>query len=152
MSVRTASLQPAPTEVGAAVDALPAVQDFLRRHTGDEMVRLRAVGDGDETTLALPRAALSGLAQILRHMSEGRGVSIVPAHAELTTQQAADMLNVSRPFLVGLLEAGEIPHRMVGPHRRVRAEDLVAYLRADDHRRREAADGLTALTQEMGLI
>ena len=79
-------------------------------------------------------------------------MSVVPANAELTTQQAADLLNVSRPFLIGLLDAREIDYRLVGKHRRIRAESLLAYIRADDQRRRQVADDLTALNQEMGLL
>jgi excisionase family DNA binding protein len=84
-------------------------------------------------------------------MSAGEGFSIVPSPAELTTQQAADLLNMSRPFLIGLLESDEIEYRMVGKHRRVKAASLHNYLRADSRRRREAADELFALNQEMGL-
>ncbi|WP_329787654.1 helix-turn-helix domain-containing protein [Lentzea sp. DG1S-22] len=84
-------------------------------------------------------------------MAAGHGVSVVPADAELTTQQAADMLNVSRPYLIGLLKAGEIEYRMVGKHRRIKAASLVEYMRSDDQRRRRAADELSALTQEMGM-
>jgi excisionase family DNA binding protein len=85
-------------------------------------------------------------------MAKGQGVSVVPSHAELTTQQAADMLNVSRPFLIGLLDAGEIEYRKVGKHRRIKAESLIAYMREDDRSHRAAADELSSLSQEMGLL
>jgi len=84
--------------IGTAEEALPMVQESLRRHQDTDVVALQTNDAEGETTLTVPRAALDLLAQILGHMSEGRGVSIVPSTAELTTQQAADMLNVSRPF------------------------------------------------------
>ena len=68
------------------------------------------------------------------------------------TQQAAELLNVSRPFLIGLLDAGEIEYRKVGKHRRIKAQSLMAYMARDDQERREAADELTRLNQEMGLL
>jgi len=79
-------------------------------------------------------------------------VSVVRADAELTTQQAAELLNVSRPFLIGLLDAGEIEYRKVGNHRRIKAQSLMAYMAPDDQERRQAADDLTRLNQEMGLL
>ncbi|MEU4540957.1 helix-turn-helix domain-containing protein [Streptosporangium sp. NPDC023825] len=94
---------------------------------------------------------MSLLACILTQAAEGRGVSVIPSHAELTTQQAADILNVSRPYLIGLLESGAIPYRMVGKHHRITAEDLMEYKRRDDLKRRTAADDLAALGQELGL-
>ncbi|MFF3453721.1 helix-turn-helix domain-containing protein [Streptomyces sp. NPDC002730] len=108
------------------------------------------IEDGD-ADLELPREAMELLAAVLSHMAAGRTVSIVPEHAELTTQQAADMLNVSRPFLIGLLEAGEIDFRKVGTHRRIKAQSLLEYQRQDDQKRRAAADELRSLNQEMGL-
>jgi excisionase family DNA binding protein len=143
---------PGPTDIGIAHDALPHIKAYLARHQEQETVRLVVDDEHDEDeTLEVPRGAVELLARILAHMAAGEGVSIVPAHAELTTQQAANMLNVSRPFLIGLLESGEIEHRLVGKHRRVKAASLNAYIRSDDRRRREAADELSALTQEMGL-
>ena len=145
-------VRPAEADVTAAVEALPHVRDYLSRHPGEGMVRLRVDDDRVEETLTVPRGAVELLARILAHMANGQGVSVVPANAELTTQQAADLLNVSRPFLIGLLTAGEIEFRLVGRHRRIRAESLLNYMRADDQRRRQSADELTALTQEIGLL
>lgn len=145
-------VQPDEADVSAAVEALPHIRDYLARHLGQESIRLR-VDDGDEDeTLVLPRGAIELLARVLAHMANGQGVSVVPADAELTTQQAASLLNVSRPYLIGLLDAGEIEYRLVGKHRRVRADSLLAFLRIDDQRRRRTADDLTVLNQEMGLI
>ena len=88
---------------------------------------------------------------ILAQLAEGGGVAVVSSEAELSTQQAADLLNVSRPYLINLLDAGTIPHRKVGRHRRIRVQDLLDYKRRDDRERRAAADDLGALTQELGL-
>ncbi|MEU1277443.1 helix-turn-helix domain-containing protein [Streptomyces sp. NPDC005805] len=131
--------------------ALEQVRGYLARHR--EATRIQVtVQDGGGEALALPREAVELLATVLAHMAAGRSVSVVPHNAELTTQQAADLLNVSRPFLIGLLEAGEIEFRTVGKHRRVLASSLLAYKRDDDRKRREAADELTQLGQQTGLI
>ncbi len=141
---------PAEADITSAHEALPHIKAYLAKHQGDEFVRLVVDDDCDES-LEVPRGAVELLARILAHMAAGESVSIMPSHAELTTQQAADLLNVSRPFLIGLLDAGEIEYRTVGTHRRVKAESLRRYMRNDDLRRRQAADELSALNQEMGL-
>lgn len=105
----------------------------------------------EEIEVTLPAEALHLLVRILSHMANGDAVTLMPVQAELTTQKAADLLGVSRPYLIRLLEDGTIPHRKVGTHRRVRAVDLVAYRQKDDVERREALDGLTAEAQELGL-
>ena len=121
---------------------------------GTDKSDLRIHIQGDEQPgedIALPMPAFHLLKDILAQMAKGNGVTLLPVRAELTTQQAADLLNVSRPFLIGLLEDGKIPFRLVGQHRRVRLDDLMAYKRKDDDARRRIADQLTADAQELGM-
>jgi excisionase family DNA binding protein len=113
-------------------------------------VRLQAEG-APEATATLPQEAFDILLEVLGQMANGNAVTIVPVHAELTTHQAAEILNVSRPYLIGLLEAGKIPYRMVGTHRRIRFTDLMAYKQQDDARRDEAVAELTRQAQDLDL-
>ena len=99
----------------------------------------------------IPTAALRLLKEILDHMAHGNGVALTPLHAELTTRQAADLLQVSRTHLVQLLDEGRIPCRKVGAHRRVRARDILNYRHETESRRRTALDELTAADQNLGL-
>lgn len=145
------AVRPAASDVHASVAALPRVRDYLTDHPDAGIVRLRVDDDPRGEVLALPRPAVELLARVLTHMARGEAVSVVPSSSELTTQQAADLLNVSRPFLIGLLDAGDIAYRRVGTHRRVSAESVLAYRRADDDQRHRAADELTALSEELGL-
>ena len=114
-----------------------------------DSARLKVI-DGDET-IVVPIKALRMLVGILANMAEGNAVSIVPIHAELTTQQAADFLNVSRPYLVGVLDRGEINYRKVGTHRRIRFEDLLAYSAESNKRSGAVLDELAELDQAIGL-
>ena len=103
--------------------------------------RVRVKLDGYD--LIVPKMALELLRDLLSEMAQGNAVTVVPRHAELTTQEAANLLNVSRPFLVALLESNEIPFRKIGTHRRVRYEDLLAYQRERSTRSQSALDELT---------
>lgn len=120
---------------------------------GGQSDRVRATfvrSDGTETTIELPESVARLLEQAVHLLARGEAVSIVPVHKELTTQEAADLLNVSRQYLVRLLERGEIPYHRVGTHRRIRFGDVMAYKRARDRRRREGLARLTALSQDLG--
>jgi len=88
---------------------------------------------------------------MLSQMGQGNAVTLLPIHTELTTQEAANLLNVSRPHLVKLLETGKIPFHKVGNHRRVRFEDLMEYKESIDQQRMETLDKLTAQAQELNL-
>lgn len=105
----------------------------------------------DEATVKLPAPAAALLVRILEEMARGNAVTIIPVHAELTTQEAADMLNISRPSLIQLLEEGKIDYRRVGTHRRVRFEALMKYKRHVDEERRKALAELAAYDQELGI-
>jgi excisionase family DNA binding protein len=107
--------------------------------------------EGSAETLTLPAAAVRLLVDLLSAMAEGDAVSLVPFHAELTTQQAADLLAVSRPFLVKELEKGLIPFRRVGAHRRVLFSDLMAYKKSMTEGRTHALEELTAQGQELDM-
>ena len=111
--------------------------------------RLRVI-DGDGV-IEVPVAALRMLVDILANMAEGNAMSLVPIHAELTTQQAADFLNVSRPYLVGLVERGELEHHKVGTHRRIFFRDLLEYRARSLARSKAAIAELSAQAQELGL-
>jgi len=132
----------------AALRALAALP--LRKRARGIRIRARPEGGGDGVSVTVPREAFELFLEVLRQTANGNAVTIVPVHAELTTQQAADHLTVSRPFLIGLLESGKLPFRLVGSHRRVRFADLMAYKDADDKRRRDALDALTEEGQKLG--
>ena len=114
-----------------------------------DAARLRLI-DGDEE-FTLPFSTFRLLADILDQMAQGNAVSLVPIGHTLTTQQAADVLNVSRPYLVKLLESGKITFTKVGRHRRIKYEDLLAYREKIDEISRQAVDELSRLGQELGM-
>lgn len=140
-----ATLVPEPADTELAASALRGLDAALDT---EGPVRLHLAGQTGE--VEVPRSALAALAHVLNSFAHGEGVTVLPSQAELTTQQAADALNVSRPFLIGLLNAGQIDYRTVGTHRRVKAASLIRYLREDDARRQAAADALSAEARELG--
>ncbi|MGC2661985.1 MAG: excisionase family DNA-binding protein, partial [Bryobacteraceae bacterium] len=115
---------------------------------------LRVTEAGQEQPIELPAGAVALLMDILEAMAAGRGITLIPENAELTTVEAASVLNVSRPFLIKLLEDKAIPHHLVGKHRRILIDDVMAYKDRIDQEREAILDQLTAEAQEsdMGYI
>jgi excisionase family DNA binding protein len=110
----------------------------------------RLVGpDGD--AIELPEEIHELLVSIIENLKAGNGVTVIPMHAELTTVEAAELLNVSRPFLIKQLEAGALAYHMVGTHRRLRLADVLAYRDRMDEQAEEALGAMTAEAEDLGL-
>jgi excisionase family DNA binding protein len=132
-----------------AHDALEALRAVPRRAGARELRVILKQGKPVDATV--PREAFELFLEVLGQLANGNAVTIVPVHAELTTQQAADLLNVSRPHVVQLLEDGELPFSKVGTHRRVRAADVMAYKTRRDAAHEAALDELAAEAQKHNL-
>jgi len=119
-----------------------ASRELAKQQPTELRVRL---DDGQE--LVLPRSATRLIVHLLTEMAQGNAVTIIPIHANLTTQEAADYLNVSRPYLIRLLEDGKIDYHKTGTHRRIRFQDLVRYQEASEKHRQEIMEELAAQAQ-----
>ena len=138
--------------VEQAADAVEQLTQFLRAHpTPTTHVQLVSEEPDGMTSIVVPSVAFGLLVEILAELANGNAVTVAPVYAELTTQQAADLLNVSRPYLVKLLDQREIPYRRVGNRRKVLLSDLLDYKRRDEAIRRDIADELTREAQDIGL-
>lgn len=124
---------------------------ILSSHVSPEHALKLTLDNGDEAVIEIPAQAAKMLLDILVEMAEGNGVTVLPMYAELTTQQAADLLNVSRPYFVKLLNADEIPYRKVGTHRRVFLSDILEYKKRTDEKRLAALEELVKLSQELDM-
>jgi excisionase family DNA binding protein len=102
-------------------------------------------------TIELPQSVFTVLRQVIYHMMRGNAVFIIPEHQELTTQEAADFLNVSRPYLIKLLNEDKIPYTTVGTHRRIRLSDLLSYKKLRDAERERGLNEIARISQEFGV-
>lgn len=139
------------------LQVLPTTEDIsLARASAEELSQLlaktpqagRALVRMDNQDLILPRKALALLRDLLAEMAQGNVVSIVPTHHLLTTQEAADILNISRPFFIQLLKSEKIPFSKVGTHRRIRFQDLMDYKMKRDLQSEKMLDELTHQAQD----
>lgn len=141
---------PTESEAELARRSSRALSSFI---AGRESINVEVVDEdqGRRASVAIPASALRLLVDILAQMAQGNAVTLIPTHAELTSQEAADLLNVSRPHLIKLLEQHEIPFRKVGTHRRVLLSDLLAYKEKSDTERAAALNALTQQAQELDM-
>ena len=139
--------QPPPSVQEAAL-ARSSGQSLARLIKKNRPLKLKVTDADQEQPIELPPGAALLLMDILEAMAAGRGITLIPENAELTTVQAADVLNVSRPFLIKLLEEKALPCRKVGAHRRIRMEDVMAYKARIDADREAVLDQLVAEAQE----
>jgi len=146
----SATSLPARYEVQAAIQSQRALATYLANDAATQPIQI--VDDRNRAhRIELPTKALRLLVDILGELADGNAVQVVPVHAELTTQEAADLLNVSRPYLVKLLEEGALPFHRTGKHRRVRLADLMQYREARARASAAAMAELTRQSQELAM-
>ncbi len=125
---------------------LRKIEHILRQNEGEPKLM---AANGEE--VVLPESLSTVLEQIVSQLVHGNAVQVATIHEELTTQEAADILNVSRPYLIKLLDERTIPFVMTGTHRRIRFNDLMEYKRVRDAERMRAIDEIAQISQESGL-
>lgn len=141
---------PVEREVQAAVQGQRTLAAYLA--TQFETQHIQVFDDKNQAhQVELPTSALRLLVDILAELADGNAVKVVPIHAELTTQEAADLLNVSRPHLVKLLEEGALPFHKTGKHRRVRFADLMQFKAERDRSSEQAMEELVRQAQELNM-
>ncbi|SKB15127.1 conserved hypothetical protein [Planktothrix sp. PCC 11201] len=145
------SVLPTEEEATLAQASSLSLARYIKNQDGCTRTIKLVQDDSQDEVVVIPAEAFRLLREILAQMAKGNAVTLIPIHAELTTQEAADILNVSRPYLVQMLESGEIPFRKVGTRRRVRYQDLMDYKNRVDAARRETLDELTTQAQELNM-
>ena len=143
------SISPTEQESRLAQDSVQSLSSCLS--SAKELEVRVALEGGGTKAVTIPHSALLLLVRILAEMAQGNSVTLMPVHGELSTQKAAELLNVSRPFLVRLLDEGKIPHRKVGTHRRVLLKDLMVYKENIINKRLQTLDELTEQAQELDM-
>lgn len=142
---------PAKKDQVLAERSLSLIEQFLKGQQKSIKSIEISVADNETRSFEIPGKAFEHLGEILQAMAEGKTVSVIYNEEELTTQEAADILNISRPHLVKLLESGEIPFTKVGKHRRVRFEDLNAYKKKRQRNRQDHLKEMAKQAQELDM-
>ena len=149
-TIQLPQTMPTAEEVALARESGRALSAYLQMRAETQQIEIFD-DQGTAHPVRVPISALRLLVDVLTQIGQGNAVSIIPVHAELTTQEAADVLNVSRPHLVKLLESKESAFHKTGTHRRVRYQDVIAYKERIDAQRRQALDALAEQAQALGM-
>lgn len=140
---RETVLRPASSEEDRFIE----LRDQLHALFGEAKKPYLLSPDGER--IDIPESAFEALRIVIDAMADGRSITLVPHDKELTTQEAGDILHVSRPHLIKLLDRGDLPFHRVGTHRRIRVDDVLAYRDRRDAERSAALDELTKLSEEL---
>ena len=141
-------VMPTEDDIRLAKEGSRTLSPFI---SDQETPSLRVTDSKKSAEIVLPQEVFKLLISVLAEIGRGNAVTVMPVEAELTTQQAADILNVSRPYLITLLDEGQIPYRKVGTRRRVKLIDVLAYKRRIDEARMKVLEELTAEAQELDM-
>jgi len=144
------TVSPSEEDIRIAQESARRLTQLLGQHPNDVKLRI-TIGATAEETICLPADVFRMLVGILNQMAAGNAVTLIPVQAELTTQQAADVLNVSRPFLIGLIDKHELPCRKIGTHRRILFKDLMDYKRRVEAGRRTVLAQLAEQAQDLSM-
>ncbi|MCX7115015.1 MAG: helix-turn-helix domain-containing protein [Gammaproteobacteria bacterium] len=146
MSLHSTAIQnPTKTDIGVAKKSSLTLGSLSSHKISPAYLNI------EDKTVELPRSAVKLLLEILNQIAEGNALTLIPEHANLSTQEAADLLNVSRPFVVKLLESGEIPYQKVGNRRRVLADQVLKYKERTHHARVKILQELVDQAQDLDM-
>jgi excisionase family DNA binding protein len=137
---------PGAEEIDLAKESSRVLSPFRHKN-----LKIQIPRRGKPAEITLPASAVELLVSLLTEMASGNAITLIPIHAELTTQQAAELLNVSRPYLIKLLQDGELPFKKVGTHRRIRFSDLMVYKKKTDAKSESALSRLVADAQDQDM-
>ena len=148
MTASTELIAPTKQDAQLAAQAVDRLSHYLNR---PDDIKIQLGPEGQREYIAVPQLIMGLLSQILKETANGHAVSVMPVDAEMTTSEAADYLNVSRPYVIGLLELGKIPFHKVGSHRRIRLEDVVEYKKRQMAASYAAMEELQAQAEELNM-
>lgn len=135
---------------GSNVEEIETIKQLKKLISKAENKELQ-ISTSNGESIALPNSVTDIFRTVINVIAQGKGISLIPVAEEVTTTQGAEILNISRPYLMRLIENGEIPYHQVGTHKRINLQDLLEYKKIRDTKRKKGLQKLTELSQELGL-